>query len=144
MRPLSRDSQKNRNANIKSFSSPIQSWRSGSSKVSDQFFKTGMLFSPKLAYLRTRIPQKDRHGGHFPHRPRSHMRTIGLITTTNQPRKTGRREVQSSIPGRACWPRHLKFSVVFSETHLNTSQIPYKDPQGGHFTYRFLHFRFLQ
>ena len=34
--------------------------------------------------------------------------------------KTGRREVPGSIPGGACRPSHSKFSVVFSETRVNT------------------------
>ena len=32
--------------------------------------------------------------------------------------KTGRREVPGSIPGRACRPGRLEFSVVFSETRV--------------------------
>ena len=34
--------------------------------------------------------------------------------------KTGRREVTGSNPGRACRPSRSEFSVVFSETRLNT------------------------
>ena len=34
--------------------------------------------------------------------------------------KTGRREVPDSIPGRACRSSRSEFSVVFSETRLNT------------------------
>ena len=34
--------------------------------------------------------------------------------------KTGRREVQGSNPGRACRPSCSEFSVVFSETCVNT------------------------
>ena len=34
--------------------------------------------------------------------------------------KTGRREVQSSNPGRACRRSRSEFSVVFSETRVNT------------------------
>ena len=34
--------------------------------------------------------------------------------------KTGRREVPGSIPGRACRPRRSDFSVVFTETRVNT------------------------
>ena len=34
--------------------------------------------------------------------------------------KTGRREVPDSIPGRACRPNRSEFSVVFSETRVNT------------------------
>ena len=34
--------------------------------------------------------------------------------------KPGRREVPASIPGRACRPRCSEFSVVFSETRVNT------------------------
>ena len=33
---------------------------------------------------------------------------------------TDRREVPCSIPGRACQPSPLEFSVVFSETRVNT------------------------
>ena len=33
---------------------------------------------------------------------------------------TGRRNVPSSIIGHACGPSHSEFSVVFSETHVNT------------------------
>ena len=36
--------------------------------------------------------------------------------------KSGKREVPGSIPGRACRPSCLEFSVVFSETHKNTCQ----------------------
>ena len=35
--------------------------------------------------------------------------------------KADRWEVPGSIPGRACRPRCLKFSVVFSEIRINTS-----------------------
>ena len=35
--------------------------------------------------------------------------------------KTGRRQVPGSNPGRACRPSHSEFSLVFSETRLNTS-----------------------
>ena len=34
--------------------------------------------------------------------------------------KTGWREVPNSIPGLTCRPSRSKFSVVFSETHVNT------------------------
>ena len=34
--------------------------------------------------------------------------------------KTGRWEVSGSDPGRTCQPRRSEFSVVFSETRLNT------------------------
>ena len=34
--------------------------------------------------------------------------------------KTGRPEVPGSNPGRACRPSRSEFSVVFSETRLNT------------------------
>ena len=33
---------------------------------------------------------------------------------------TGRREVPGSNPGRACLPSRSEFSVVFSETRVNT------------------------
>ena len=42
--------------------------------------------------------------------------------------KTGRREVPGSIPDRACRPSHSEFSVVFSETRVNTGQDPLKRP----------------
>ena len=34
--------------------------------------------------------------------------------------KIGRREVPGSNPGRACRPRRSVFSVIFSETRVNT------------------------
>ena len=34
--------------------------------------------------------------------------------------KTGRREVPGSTPGRTCRPSRSEFSVVFSETRVNT------------------------
>ena len=34
--------------------------------------------------------------------------------------KTGRQEVPGSNPGRACRPSRSEFSVVFSETRVNT------------------------
>ena len=34
--------------------------------------------------------------------------------------KTGRREVPGSVPGHACRPSRSEFSVVFSETRVNT------------------------
>ena len=34
--------------------------------------------------------------------------------------KTGRQEVPDSIPGRACRPNRLEFSVVFSEIRIDT------------------------
>ena len=34
--------------------------------------------------------------------------------------KTGRREVPGSNPGHACRPRRSEFSMVFSETRINT------------------------
>ena len=34
--------------------------------------------------------------------------------------KTGRREVPGSNPGRVCRPSRSEFSVVFSETRVNT------------------------
>ena len=34
--------------------------------------------------------------------------------------KSGRREVLGSIPDHACRPNHSEFSVVFSETRVNT------------------------
>ena len=38
--------------------------------------------------------------------------------------QAGRREVAGSIPGRACRPSRSEFSVVFSETRINTDKIP--------------------
>ena len=38
--------------------------------------------------------------------------------------KTGRRKVPGSIPGRACRPSRSEFSVIFSETRLNTAKNP--------------------
>ena len=48
--------------------------------------------------------------------------------------KTGRREVPGSIPARACRPNYSEFSVVFSETRLNTGLK--KTPHGEHPTHR--------
>ena len=42
--------------------------------------------------------------------------------------KTGRREVPGSFLGLACRPKRLKFSVVLSETHVNTGQDPLERP----------------
>ena len=42
--------------------------------------------------------------------------TSGIAVTL----KTGRREVSASNPGRACRPSHSEFSVVFSESRVNT------------------------
>ena len=38
--------------------------------------------------------------------------------------KTGRREVPGSNPGRTCQPSRSEFSVVFSETLVNTGSYP--------------------
>ena len=38
--------------------------------------------------------------------------------------KTGRREVQGSIPGRACRPSRSEFSAVVSEIRLNRGWDP--------------------
>ena len=46
--------------------------------------------------------------------------------------KAGRRKISSLIPGRACRPCRLVFSVVFTKTKINTSYDPL-DPQGRHF-----------
>ena len=54
-------------------------------------------FSFKVPYLRR--PRQWRSGSAF---------------------KAGRREVPGSNPGRACRPSRLEFSVVFSETRVNT------------------------
>ena len=42
--------------------------------------------------------------------------------------KTGRREVPGSFLGRACQPSRSEFSVVFSETRVNTGQDPLERP----------------
>ena len=42
--------------------------------------------------------------------------------------KTDRRVVSGSISSRACRTRRLEFSVVFSETRVNTSYDPLKRP----------------
>ena len=42
--------------------------------------------------------------------------------------KTGRRELPGSNPDRACRPRRSEFSVVFSETRVNTGQDPLERP----------------
>ena len=47
--------------------------------------------------------------------------------------KTARQEVPSSIHGSACRPSRLKFSMVFSKTHLNTSYDRLKRPHKGHY-----------
>ena len=47
-------------------------------------------------------------------RPRPHQWLSGSA------QKTGRREVPSSNPGRACRPTRSEFSVVFSENRVNT------------------------
>ena len=52
-----------------------------------------------------------RDGLLFPYSP-----TSGTAVTL----KTGRREVPGSNPGRACRPSRSEFSVVFSETRVNT------------------------
>ena len=43
-------------------------------------------------------------------------------------KKIGRREVPGSIPGCACRPSRAEFSVVFSETRLNTGWDPLERP----------------
>ena len=50
--------------------------------------------------------------------------------------KTGRREVPGSFLSRACRPSRSKCSVFFSETRVNTGQIPQEDLHGGNSTYR--------
>ena len=42
--------------------------------------------------------------------------------------KTGRWEMPSSIPGLTCRSSLLDFSVVFSETRLNTGWVPLERP----------------
>ena len=54
------------------------------------------------------LPQNNFFVGHGP--------TSGSAVTL----KTGRREVPGSNPGRACRPSRSEFSVVFSETRVNT------------------------
>ena len=44
--------------------------------------------------------------------------TSGVAVTL----KTGRREVSGSNRGRACRPSRSEFSMVFSETRINTSK----------------------
>ena len=39
-------------------------------------------FSPKLEYIRVRIPYKDPHEGHTTYSPMSHKQTTGLKPTT--------------------------------------------------------------
>ena len=46
--------------------------------------------------------------------------------------KTGRRKVPGSNPGHACRPSHLEFSVVFSETRVNTGEDPSQRPPRRH------------
>ena len=47
----------------------------------------------------------------------------GVITL-----KSGRREVPGSIPDHACRPSRSEFSVVFSETRVNTGWDPLERP----------------
>ena len=42
--------------------------------------------------------------------------------------KNGRRKVPGSNPGRACRPSRAEFSVVFSETRVNTGYDPLERP----------------
>ena len=46
----------------------------------------------------------------------------------NSALNAGRQEVPGSIPGHACRPSRLEFSVVFPETHVNTSWDPLERP----------------
>ena len=50
--------------------------------------------------------------------------TSGRVVTL----ETGRWEVPGYIPGRACRPSRSEFSVVFSETRVNTGQDPLERP----------------
>ena len=54
--------------------------------------------------------------------------------------KTGRREVPGSNPGRSCRPSRSEFSMVFSETCVNTGYDPLERPPWRAFTFnqRFL------
>ena len=54
----------------------------------------------------------------------SHFSCLGPISGGVVTLKTGRRKVPGSIPGRACRPSRSEFSVVFSETRVNTGQDP--------------------
>ena len=49
------------------------------------------------------------------------MHRLGLTGGGVVALKTRRREVAGSSPGRACRPSRSQFSVVFSETRVNTS-----------------------
>ena len=51
---------------------------------------------------------------------RSHVSKLHL-RRSGSALKNGRREVTGSIPDRACQPNFSEFSVVFSETRVNTS-----------------------
>ena len=42
--------------------------------------------------------------------------------------KTGRREMPGSISGRSCRPSRSEFSLVFSETRVNTDKDPLQRP----------------
>ena len=53
---------------------------------------------------------------------RPHQRQSGFTL------KTGRQELPGSLPGRACRPSRSEFSVVFSETRVNTRNDPLKRP----------------
>ena len=55
--------------------------------------------------------------------------TISLSDRPHQwPSSSGRQEVPGSIPGRPCRPNRSEFSVVFSETRVNTGQDPLERP----------------
>ena len=45
-------------------------------------------------------------------------------------------EVPGSIPGYACRPNRSEFSMIFSETRVNTGWNPIERLHGGHSTHR--------
>ena len=64
-------------------------------------------FSPKLAKIRTMIPQKDPHGGHSTYRPRSLVRQSALTPSTNQPTELPRNMIFFNM---RCFVLHTKDS----------------------------------
>ena len=67
-------------------------------------------------------------GSGFKSRVRHGWRVVRLWLQQQLRSKTGRQEVPCSIPGRACRPSRSEFSVVFSETRVNTGQDPLERP----------------
>ena len=61
---------------------------------------------------------------------RNHFRNVWGPTSGSAVtlKKTGRREMPVSNPGRACRPSRSEFSVVFSETPVNTGCDPFERP----------------